>query len=120
MRVSRYEVFIQIIYKGGLMQHYKLFSKYLIHYGNVRRMCPVGVVYSRIGDALLLALNGSHHHVCGVNRVDEIWRECRFLLGLGDWLVIEVICHRYLLEDGVDDALRTDCFIGLNAGKAKR
>lgn len=54
-------------------------SQLVVHDVHVSSVNPVAVVHGREGNPDLVHFDSSHHHVCRVQRVDEVGREGRGL-----------------------------------------
>ena len=78
-------------------------------------MSPVRVVHCGEGQVFLVALYCRQHHVSRINRMHEVRRERRLVLGFVYWLSIQVLCYCDLLKHSLNEKLCAHVFVWLAA-----
>jgi hypothetical protein len=83
----------------------ELLPEDVVHWRDVRSVCPERVMDRSEGYVLFLALEGCVHHVGRIERMNVVRREGRILLRLVDWLIIETFSNRERLNNCSDNVL---------------
>lgn len=88
VRVTAHKVVMERVNNRTAVKLDELRPQYLVHPFNVGSMSPVGIVDASEGYSFSLAVESSQHHMCRVDRVNEVRWESRVLLLLVDWLLV--------------------------------